>query len=107
MVDIEGGESVRGRFGARVQKTYEVRDQQWAPYLEFYVLREFHEGGKINANEVVFRSDTDGTSLQLGAGLNAQFARDAALFLALGYEKGVSKAGANTLSGTFGVRMNF
>lgn len=106
-VDLENGNSLRGRAGLRVQKTYEARGQQWSPYAEINLLHEFLKGGTIQASGVGFRSDLGGTSLQVGAGLNAQLGRDTAFFLTLGYEKGIGKGNADTLSGTLGVRMNF
>lgn len=106
-VDLENGNSLSGRAGLRVQKTYEARGQQWSPFVEINLLHEFLKGGTIQASGVGFRSDLGGTGLQVGAGLNAQLGRDTALFLTLGYEKGISKESHDTWSGTLGVRMNF
>ena len=106
-VDLETGSSLRGRVGLRVQKTYETQGQQWSPYAEINLLHEFLKGGTIQASGVGFRSDSIGTGLQLGVGLNGKLGRDTTLFLTLGYEKGVGKGSADTLGGTLGMRMSF
>lgn len=106
-VDLKSGDSLRGRLGGRVQKTYETKDQQWSPFVEINVIREFLKGGRIKASGVGFGADTGGTSLQFGGGLNAQLGRNAAIFTNLIYEQGVTNGTANTWGGSVGVRVNF
>jgi fibronectin-binding autotransporter adhesin len=106
-VDLENGKSLRGRVGVRVKKMYEIEGQEWSPYAEINLLHEFLKGSTIQASGVGFRSDSGGTGLQLGAGLNGKLGRDTTLFLTLGYEKGIGKGSADTLSGTVGMRMSF
>jgi fibronectin-binding autotransporter adhesin len=105
-VDLENSASLRGRAGVRLQNAAD-EGQQWLPFMEVNLLHEFLKGRTINASGVGFRSDLGGTSLQLAAGVNAQLSRNVSFFLTLGFEKGVSKASADTLSGNVGLRMSF
>lgn len=105
-VDLENSASLRGRAGVRLQRAAD-EGQQWLPFMEVDLLHEFLEGSTVNASGVGFGSDLGGTSVQLAAGVNGRLSRNATFFLTLGYEKGVSKASADTLSGNVGVRMSF
>lgn len=105
-VDLENSASLRGRVGVRLQKAAD-EGEKWLPFMEVNLLHEFLKGRTINASGVGFRSDLGGTSVQLATGVNAQLSRDATFFLMLGYEKGISKASADTLSGNVGLRMGF
>jgi fibronectin-binding autotransporter adhesin len=106
-VDLESGDSLRGRLGVRAQKTLDVKEQKWSLFLELNVIHEFLGEGKIKAGGVGFGADTGGTSLQFGGGLDTRLGPNAAVFMGVTYEKGVTSKTANSVGGTVGVRVNF
>jgi outer membrane autotransporter protein len=107
-VDLRDGESLRGRFGGRIQKTFDANTTRaWAPYMEANVLHEFLADGSIRASDVSFASDSLGTSLQLGAGINAQVGANKFVFASVSYESGLSHAAADSWSGNVGMRIDF
>ena len=107
-VDLRDGESLRGRFGGRIQKTFSVNTTgAWSPYVEANLLHEFLGAGSIRASDVTFASDSLGTSLQLGAGLNAQIGAAKRIFFSVSYENGLSRAAADAWSANVGLRIDF
>ncbi|WP_052185270.1 autotransporter outer membrane beta-barrel domain-containing protein [Methylotenera versatilis] len=107
-VDLNGGESLRGRFGGRVLKTITTNiDRQWTPYVEANLLHEFLSDGSITASNVRFDSESMGTSLQFGGGLNARLGLNSSVFASLSYEKGLTSASADVWGGNVGVRVDF
>jgi len=107
-VDLNGGESLRGRFGGRMLKTITTNiDRQWTPYIEANLLHEFLSDGSITASNVRFDSESMGTSLQLGGGLNARLGLNSSVFASLSYEKGLTSASADVWGGNVGVRVDF
>lgn len=107
-VDLNGGESLRGRFGGRVLKTITTDiDRQWTPYIEANLLHEFLSDGSITASNVRFDSESMGTGLQLGGGLNARLGLNSSVFASLSYEKGLTSASADVWGGNVGVRVDF
>lgn len=107
-VDLNGGESLRGRFGGRMLKTITTNiDRQWTPYIEANLLHEFLSDGSITASNVRFDSESMGTSLQLGGGLNARLGLNSSAFASLSYEKGLTSASADIWGGNVGVRFDF
>lgn len=107
-VDLNGGESLRGRFGGRMLKTITTNiDRQWTPYLEANLLHEFLSDGSVLASNVRFDSESMGTSLQLGGGLNARLGLNSSVYASLSYEKGLTSASADTWGGNVGVRYDF
>ena len=107
-VDLRDGESLRGRFGGRLQKTFDANTTRaWSPYVEANLLHEFLGGGSIRAGNVSFATDSLGTSVQLGGGINAQLGANKVFFASVSYESGVSDAAADAWSGNIGVRVNW
>jgi outer membrane autotransporter protein len=107
-VDLNSGESLRGRFGGRVLKTLTTNtDRQWTPYIEANLLHEFLSDGSVTASNVRFDSESMGTSLQLGGGLNARLGLNSSVFASLSYEKGLTSASADVWGGNVGVRVDF
>lgn len=107
-VDLRDGESLRGRFGGRLQKTFDANTTRaWSPYIEANLLHEFLDGGSIHAGNVSFATDSLGTSVQLGGGVNAQFGANKMLFASVGYESGLSHGAADAWSGNIGMRINW
>jgi fibronectin-binding autotransporter adhesin len=110
-VDLQGGESLRGRLGARLQKTYATAHDEttalWSPYVEVSVLQEFLDGEPVGASGSGFGADNGGTSLQVGGGLNAQIRPDVGAFVKLAYEKGLEDGTADSFGGVLGLRVAF
>jgi outer membrane autotransporter protein len=107
-VDLQGGESLRGRAGVRAEKTApSTTTHAISPFAEVNLLHEFFDGNNITASGVGFNSDLGGTSVQFSGGLNAQLGKNTAMFASLGYEKGVSSEAADIWTGNIGVRINF
>jgi outer membrane autotransporter protein len=107
-VDLRDGESLRGRFGSRIQKTFDANTTRaWSPYVEANLLHEFLGDRSILASDVTFASDSLGTSLQLGGGINAQVGANKILFASVTYERGLSHAAADAWSGNIGMRIAF
>jgi outer membrane autotransporter protein len=107
-VDMQGGESLRGRVGARLKKTFNPNTaRQWTLYGEGNLVHEFLKDRNITAGGVSFASDTLGTSVQLGGGLNAQVGVNTTLFAGLSFSKGLSKGAADSWGANFGLRVAF
>ena len=107
-VDLKDGESLRGRFGGRIQQIFDKNtDRAWSPFIEANLIHEFLGDGSINASGVEFLSDSIGTSLQLGGGINAQVGANKIVFASVSYEKGLSSAAADAWSGNIGMRIDF
>jgi len=107
-VDLQDGESLRGRVGGRIKKTFNANTaRQWALYAEGNLVHEFLKDRGITAGGVSFASDSLGTSAQLGGGINAQVGADTTLFASVSYSKGLSTGAADTWSGNLGVRFAF
>jgi fibronectin-binding autotransporter adhesin len=107
-VDLKDGESLRGRFGGRIQQIFDKNtDRSWLPFIEANLIHEFLSDGSINASGVEFASDSIGTSLQLGGGINAQVGANKIVFASVSYEKGLSSAAADAWSGNIGMRIDF
>lgn len=106
-IDLHGGESLRGRIGGRVQKTFTNEQTLWSPYIEVNALHEFLDSDGIMASGVTFDADNGGTSVQLGGGLNAQLSAETAIFANVSYDKAVTDGAADTWSGTLGLRLSF
>ena len=107
-VDLRDGESLRGRFGARIQQNLNVgTTRAWSPYVEANLLHEFLGDGSIRAAGVSFATDSLGTSLQLGGGINAQLGTNKMVFASVSYESGLSDAAADAWSGNVGMRIDF
>jgi outer membrane autotransporter protein len=107
-VDLQGGESLRGRVGVRAEKTApSTATRAVSPFAEVNLLHEFLDGNNITAGGVDFNSAVGGTSVQFSGGLNAQLGKNSMMFASLGYEKGVSSEAADTWTGNVGVRINF
>lgn len=107
-VDLRDGESLRGRIGSRIQKTFNANTvRSWSPFLEANLLHEFLAAGSIRASDVDFASDSLGTSLQLGGGIDAQLGVNTKVFASVGYESGLSHAAASAWSGNIGMKIEF
>lgn len=107
-VDLRDGESLRGRFGGRLQKTFDANTKHaWSPFVEANLLHEFLGDGSIRAGNISFATDSLGTSVQLGGGVNAQLGANKMVFASVSYESGVSHAAADAWSGNIGVRVDW
>jgi outer membrane autotransporter protein len=107
-VDMQGGESLRGRVGARLKKTFNPNTaRQWTLYGEGNLVHEFLKDRNITAGGVSFASDTLGTSVQLGGGFNAQVGVNTTLFAGLSFSKGLSKGAADSWGANLGLRVAF
>jgi fibronectin-binding autotransporter adhesin len=107
-VDLQDGESLRGRVGGRIKKTFNPNTaRQWTLYAEGNLVHEFLKDPGITAGGVSFASDSLGTSAQLGAGINAQIGASTTLFTSVSYSKGLSSGAADTWSGNLGLRVAF
>jgi outer membrane autotransporter protein len=107
-VDLRDGESLRGRFGGRIQKIFGANTTRaWLPYVEANLLHEFLGDGSIRASDVAFASDSLGTSLQLGGGIDAKVGANKIAFASVSYESGLSHAAADSWSGNVGMRIDF
>jgi len=107
-VDLQGGDSLRGRVGGRLKKTLNPNtSRQWTLYGEGHLVHEFLKDRDITAGGVSFASDSLGTSVQLEGGFQAQVDANTTLFASVGYSKGLSKAAADTWSGNLGLRIAF
>ncbi len=107
-VDLQDGESLRGRVGARLKKTFNASTpRQWTLYAEGNLLHEFLKDRNITAGGVSFASDSLGTSAQLGGGINAQVGVNTTLFAGLSVSKGLSKGAADAWGANLGLRVAF
>jgi outer membrane autotransporter protein len=107
-VDLQDGESLRGRAGGRIKKTFNPNmGSQWTLYAEGNLVHEFLKDRGITAGGISFASDSLGTSAQLGGGINAQVGADTTLFASVSYSKGLSSGAADTWSGNLGLRFAF
>lgn len=107
-VDLKDGESLRGRFGGRIQQIFDKNtDRAWSPFVEANLSHEFLDDASINASGVEFLADSVGTSLQFGGGINAQVGANKVVFASLSYEKGLSSAAADAWGGNIGMRIDF
>jgi fibronectin-binding autotransporter adhesin len=107
-VDLQDGESLRGRVGARIKKAFNPNtSRQWTLYAEGNLVHEFLKDRGITASGISFASDSLGTSAQLGAGFNAQMGANTTLFASVSFSKGLSSGAADTWSGNVGMRFAF
>ncbi len=107
-VDLQGGESLRGRAGARIKKDFNPNTtRQWTLYAEGHLFHEFLKDRGVTASGISFASDTLGTSAQLGGGIHAQVGANTTGFAGVSYSKGLSKGAADAWSGNLGVRVAF
>lgn len=107
-VDLQDGESLQGRVGARIKKAFNPNtSRQWTLYAEGNLVHEFLKDRGITASGVSFASDSLGTSMQLGGGINAQLGTNTTLFASVSYSKGLSSGAADTWSGNLGMRFAF
>jgi outer membrane autotransporter protein len=91
-VDLQDGESLRGRAGGRIKKTFNPNtNSQWTLYAEGNLVHEFLKDRGITAGGISFASDSLGTSAQLGGGINAQVGADTTLFASVSYSKGLEQ----------------
>jgi fibronectin-binding autotransporter adhesin len=107
-VDLQDGESLRGRVGARIKKAFNANTtRQWTLYAEGNLVHEFLKDRGITAGGFSFASDSLGTSAQLGGGVDAQLGANTTLFASVSYSKGLSSGAADTWSGNLGLRIAF
>jgi outer membrane autotransporter protein len=107
-VELQGGESLRGRVGGRLKKTFNPNTpRQWTLYGEGNLVHEFLKDRGITAGGVSFASDSLGTSAQLEGGIQAQLGVNTSLYASVGYSKGLSKGAADSWSGNLGIRIAF
>lgn len=107
-VDLQDGESLQGRVGARIKKAFNPNtSRQWTLYAEGNLVHEFLKDRGITASGVSFASDSLGTSAQLGAGFNAQLGANTTLYASVNFSKGLSSGAADTWSGNLGMRFAF
>lgn len=107
-VDLQGGESLRGRVGGRIKKAFNTNTtRQWTLYAEGNLVHEFLKDRGIRTSGVTFASDSLGTSAQVGGGIQAQLGANTALFASVSYSKGLSKSAADAWSGNVGLRVGF
>ncbi|CAN7485748.1 autotransporter outer membrane beta-barrel domain-containing protein [Polaromonas sp. LjRoot131] len=107
-VDLQDGESLQGRVGARIKKAFNPNtSRQWTLYAEGNLVHEFLKDRGITASGISFASDSLGTSAQLGAGFNAQLGANTTLYASVNYSKGLSSGAADTWSGNLGMRFAF
>jgi outer membrane autotransporter protein len=107
-VDLQDGESLLGRVGGRIKKTFNPNTaRQWTLYAEGNLVHEFLKDRSITAGGISFASDSLGTSAQVGGGINAQVGANTALFAGLSYSKGLSKGAADAWGANLGLRIAF
>ena len=107
-VDLQDGESLQGRVGARIKKAFNPNtSRQWTLYAEGNLVHEFLKDRGISASGVSFASDSLGTSAQLGGGIQAQLGANTTLFASVSFSKGLSSGAADTWSGNLGMRFAF
>lgn len=107
-VDLQDGESLQGRVGARIKKAFNPNtSRQWTLYAEGNLVHEFLKDRGITASGISFASDSLGTSAQLGGGIHAQLGANTTLFASVSFSKGLSSGAADTWSGNLGMRFAF
>jgi len=110
-VDLDGGESLRGRLGTRVQTSFAGdiagKPVVWTPYVEASAVHEFLDGAGITAAGVTFATDNGGTRALFAGGLEADLASNSTLYAEVSREQGLSDGAADVWSGTIGLRLSF
>ncbi len=107
-VDLQDGESLRGRVGGRIKKVFDANTaRQWTLYAEGNLVHEFLKDRGITAGGISFASDSLGTSAQFGGGINAQLGANTTLYASVSYSKGLSSGAADTWGGNLGLRVAF
>jgi len=110
-VDLDGGESLRGRLGTRVQTSFQGdiagKPAVWTPYVEASAVHEFLDGSGITAAGVTFATDNGGTSALFAGGLEADLAGNSTLYAEISREQGLTDGAADVWSGTLGLRVSF
>jgi outer membrane autotransporter protein len=74
-IDRAAADSLRGRLGLQIQKTFTDGTTQFSPYLIGNVIHEFLGNNKTTVGGAAFRSDMGGTWYNVGGGLTADFGR--------------------------------
>lgn len=116
-VSFDDGESLRGRLGLRLTKTWnageELKPRLITGWMRANVWHEFLDNTKTSfgsidgENMVPFKSDIGGTWAELGAGVSGQVSKSTSLFATAAYNRSLDNKGREAWNGRLGMTIKW
>lgn len=108
---LSDGESLRGRLGARLVKTWNVGDTSKPRLLDMWlrtnIWHEFMGEATTTISFLPFTSSLGGTWGEIGAGVSGQVSDHMALFATGGYNRSLDNKGRESWNGRLGATINW
>jgi len=115
--DLSDGESLRGRLGVRLTKSWNMADEfkprMLTAWLRANVWHEFMGGSSTTVtdltggNPLKFNSSLKGTWGEIGAGVSGQVSENVSLFATAAYNRSLDNKGREAWNGRLGVTVKW
>ncbi|MFS2126961.1 autotransporter outer membrane beta-barrel domain-containing protein, partial [Pseudomonas sp. Pseusp97] len=107
-VSFDNQEYYTGRFGARLKGRYLVNGTPLEPWLRTNLWHNF--GGRdavVYDHADAIRTDHQGSSMDIGAGIAARLSPDLSLYASAAYSSNLDSENQESLSGSIGLRVSW
>ncbi|UVE18434.1 autotransporter outer membrane beta-barrel domain-containing protein [Pseudomonas sp. LS44] len=102
---FEDQEQVSGRLGVRLQGQLVNGEQRWQPYLQADVWHDFAQTATLHVASTPISTDLQGSSLNLGAGLNGQLSANFGVYLGVENSRNLDSNARDGWAGNLGARL--